>query len=99
MTDYTYANLDEVVVEYAKVETSNWIDAVTIPKVQVQNGTFGTQISLNVAFISDGEYSFRLKLKCGLDDVYSLGDEISQSFNETLGCVALNGTNFSLASI
>ncbi|AWV96767.1 3-coathanger stack domain-containing protein [Arcticibacterium luteifluviistationis] len=71
MKDYDYNNLDNIVVEYAEKGTSSWIEAITIPKSQIQNSSFGTQISLDIAGLSDGEYNFRLKLKCGLDVVYS----------------------------
>lgn len=125
MKDYVYANLDEIVVEYALVGTSNWTEAITIPKAQIQNSSFGTSMNLNVAAISDGEYSFRLKLKCGLDivysqrvsgvidrrgpeafglpqpadDIYALGDEISQSFTEALACGSFNASNFTMTRL
>ncbi|WP_341228304.1 PPC domain-containing protein [uncultured Arcticibacterium sp.] len=125
MSDYNYANLDEIVVEYAKVGTSNWIEAITVPKAQIQNSSFGTSLNLAVGAIADGEYSFRLKLKCGLDvvysqrasgvfdrkgpeafglpqpadDAYSLGDEISQTFNEALACGSFNASNFTMTRL
>lgn len=125
ITDYNYANLDNITLQYSVVGNSQWIDAVTLQKADLQNNAFGTLLDFNVSNLADGEYSFRLKLKCGLqtvysirktgvidrmpplafgapqplDDAYSLGDEISMSFNESLSCTNVAAANFTFTRL
>jgi hypothetical protein len=122
MTDYNYANLSNVVIEYAALDSSTWHTAATLSKAQIQNNVNGTTFNLNVSNLEDGIYKFRLKLSCGTsvvlsqraqvtidrkspvlfgnpqpsDGVYSLGDEISMTFNEKMGCSNINQSNFNL---
>ncbi|AWV96955.1 3-coathanger stack domain-containing protein [Arcticibacterium luteifluviistationis] len=121
ITDYVWANLDNIEIEYSIQGSNQWNSGVTLQKAQIQNNAFGTLLNFDVTNLVDGNYSFRLKLKCGLqtiisqratgvidrkpplafgapqplDDIYSLGDEISHSFNENLSCNSISAFNFS----
>jgi hypothetical protein len=69
--DYLYNNLDNISLEYSKVGTSNWTNAFTLQKNQIDNNPYGTIVNFDVTNLDDGSYNLRLKLKCGLQTVYS----------------------------
>ncbi|MCR9063478.1 MAG: LytTR family transcriptional regulator DNA-binding domain-containing protein [Cytophagales bacterium] len=71
MLDYNYNNLDNITLEYALAGTSNWTDAFTLSKAQIEDNSYGTIVNFDVTNLIDGEYNFRLKLKCGLQTIYS----------------------------
>jgi hypothetical protein len=71
MTDYVWANLNDISLEYAKDGTSTWITAFTRTQAQIVNSAFGTTVNWNIANLADGKYNLRLKLKCGAQIVYS----------------------------
>lgn len=119
MKDYTVANLSTVSLEYSKIGTSNWEVGFTRTAAQLSNDPSGTQVNWDISTIRDGQYSFRLKLMCAAnviytptisgvidrtppimfgnpepsDDNFVIGDQISATYNEKLGCANLNNTN------
>lgn len=71
MLDYNYNNLDNITLEYSLVGTSNWTEAFTLSQAQIDNNSYGTIVNFDVTNLNDGDYNFRLKLKCGLQTIYS----------------------------
>ncbi|AWV99400.1 Ig-like domain-containing protein [Arcticibacterium luteifluviistationis] len=75
--DYLYNALgdaDKVRFEYATAGSNTWTStpAFEFLKADLQNSSFGTQKSINISALPDGDYKFRAVLTCGLQTILSV---------------------------
>jgi hypothetical protein len=118
--DYNKANLTNIAMEYSEAGTSSWTEGFLRTSAQLSSDPSGTLVNWPIpGTVKDGRYSFRQKLLCGSnvvysetatgvidraapilfgitepsDDNYVIGDQISATYNEYLGCGDLSGSN------
>jgi hypothetical protein len=118
--DYNVANLTNVSMEYAETGSSSWATGFTKTAAQLSTDASGTLVNWSLpSNLKDGKYSFRIKLLCASnvvysetvtgvidrsapilfgntepsDDNYVIGDQISATYNENLGCGDISGAN------
>jgi hypothetical protein len=107
-------------MEYSEAGTSSWTEGFLQTSAQLSSDPSGTSVNWPIpGTVKDGRYSFRLKLLCGSnvvysetvtgvidraapilfgitepsDDNYIIGDQISATYSEYLGCGDLSGSN------
>ncbi len=74
--DYDEKELDQVIVEYAKVGGTNWTNLAVITAANLEpndpDGTnLGTIVPVNFGAIPDGAYNIRLQLICSGNRIFS----------------------------
>lgn len=124
--DYDKANLTNIAMEYSVAGTSSWSEGFLKTPTQLSADPSGTLVKWTLpSNLKDGRYSFRLKLLCTSNIVYSetvtgvidrkapvlfgitepsddnfiIGDQISATYNEYLGCGDLSGSNLILKNL
>jgi hypothetical protein len=69
--DYTFANITEVTLQYAKEGTTNWNTGVTWSTLANNAAGDGSKFWTIPSSIADGNYKVRMQLKCAIETVYS----------------------------
>lgn len=69
--DYEKNNLDRVIVQYASLGDNNWQNLSILQPGDLSDLPGGTDLSLDLGGLEDGQYQLRAKLTCNQGFVYS----------------------------